>query len=485
MSRQTSDSSTSRRALLKAFGGAAALTSVGGVGSALAQQSSNNSDSSGSTDALTGWTSIHGGPGNTSYAPDASGPKEGVNRRWVADPEPGSDSGYSTPVVYDGTAYVGANEFYAMDAATGDVRWAFSTDDSEREADTDDIDIGNRFHTPATDGETVYVGTGNPSSIRGTVYAVDPESGTEKWRFQRNPPEGPSQKRLAYTTITVDNDRVFAIGQSTLIQSVLVALDAETGEKLWSAEVGGGDPDYGFTAGAAAAEDGMVFTKADGTIVAFDGETGDIVWTFDGNVFSATAVQTLAIDDGTVYTSGAVGGDEFNDNYKLLALNADDGSVEWTFKLQTNVSLRWHAPIVDDESVYTHYSPRFDVDEEVTATVAVSREDGTLQYEGAKLGNVADGVVYTEDAAYAAADGSKLFKYGVEGEGPAVYGDGLFFGGDRVFALEPGQGRATLPEPETPEQPDEPADDPDEPTDGPDYPSETPDDSDDDPVCEA
>ncbi|WP_167768510.1 outer membrane protein assembly factor BamB family protein [Haloarcula amylovorans] len=466
MPNQTAETRTTRRTLLKALSSTAAFA---GVGSVLAQPSdSARDDSTGSTPSLSGWTSVYGGPGNTNYAPTAAGPKSGVSRRWVADPEPEHDRDYTTPVVHDGTAYVGARNLYAMDVTTGDVRWSFSAE-------------APCVHTPATDGKMIYVGTGHRSNSRGRVYAIDSESGTEQWRFTRTPPENVNEtRRLEYVAMTVGDGQVFALGRSGLDEDLLVALDAETGERLWCTEIGGRwSVRYTSEAAPVATADGTVVARANGTIKAYDGETGDVVWTFDGAIFPRTAYLPLAIGDGTVYTSATTGR---NDDYKLLALDLADGSIQWTYKPDTNENLQWSAPTVDSESVYVNYTPQSNLGGPGAETVAISRADGTLQYEGARLGTVADDVVYKEDAAYDAADGSKLFDYGVTGNEygitggyPALYGDGLFFGGDRVFVLEPGQGEATLPEPQ-------PSTEPNEPAEAPTRDTETP--EDDDPVCE-
>ncbi|WP_135303842.1 PQQ-binding-like beta-propeller repeat protein [Haloarcula amylovorans] len=494
MSNQTPDSSTSRRTLLKALGGATALAGVGSVGGVLAQQSdSGNDDGSSSNDSLSGWTSTYGGPGNTNYAPTASEPKEGVSLRWIADPEPETDSDYSISVVHNGTAYVSGQKFHALDTESGDVRWTFSTENSQAfEQATGDTTNRTYFNGSATDGETVYVGSGTSKEIPGAVYAIDPESGTKKWRFQRDPseseaPEYAQEEQLSYSGITTSEDRVFVVVDTQLPNdSLLVALDAETGEKLWSEEVASDSPTYGGGIQAASVADGKVFPHRGG-LQALDAETGEVVWSFDGQPSAWKTGTQVPVADGTVYTTGET--DETS-GISLFALNIEDGSVEWKYEPDTAASLKWSAPVVDDESVYINYRASADPIEPTNETVAVSREDGTLQYEGANLGNVADGVVYTEEAAYDTADGSKLFEYGFDGQAssPVLYGNGLFFGGPRVFVLEPGQGEATVPglpakstgDPED-DFPEEPVD---EGGDSPDEPSETPNEDDDPDACE-
>lgn len=71
----------------------------------------------------------------------------------------------ATPVLQDGTLYVGAfdNKLYAVDAASGDMRWSAEAD--------------NWFWAePIVDAGRVFA-----ASLDGKVYAVDAESGDEIW----------------------------------------------------------------------------------------------------------------------------------------------------------------------------------------------------------------------------------------------------------------------------------------------------------------
>ena len=78
------------------------------------------------------------------------------------------DTLLSSPVVDLGTVYFRSGDFdvYAFDAATGSVKWTFTT--------------GNVVHaTPAVLDGVVYVGSSDRE-----MSALDATTGKQRWRFQ-------------------------------------------------------------------------------------------------------------------------------------------------------------------------------------------------------------------------------------------------------------------------------------------------------------
>jgi eukaryotic-like serine/threonine-protein kinase len=74
----------------------------------------------------------------------------------------------SSPTVVQDTVYVGSGDgnIYAIDAASGALRWKFRT--------------GNVVHaSPAVANDTVYIG-----SWDSFFYALNAKSGQERWRFK-------------------------------------------------------------------------------------------------------------------------------------------------------------------------------------------------------------------------------------------------------------------------------------------------------------
>jgi len=86
----------------------------------------------------------------------------------------------SSPAIYDGILYIHSNlqdkHIYAIDSDTGNLKWKFKT-----EMAVDDV-----ASSPVVVDGTVYVGSSDASdSVGGSVYALDAYTGDLKWRFTK------------------------------------------------------------------------------------------------------------------------------------------------------------------------------------------------------------------------------------------------------------------------------------------------------------
>lgn len=138
---------------------------------------------------------IHGGLPRTQTLPDA----------W--------DMYESSPVVAQGMVFFGSGDgnFYALDAASGALRWKFTT--------------GDVVHaSPAYDSGTVYFG-----SWDSYFYALDAASGQKKWQFKTG--EDPlNHNQVGFQGSPAVLNRVVYVGCR---DSGLYAIDAASGTKKW------------------------------------------------------------------------------------------------------------------------------------------------------------------------------------------------------------------------------------------------------------
>ena len=162
-------------------------------------------------------------------------------------------SSESTPLVVDGTLYVGSwdGRLYALNARTGKQRWAF--------------DAGEELNSAAAyaDG-VVYIGSDGSQ-----VFAVDAATGAERWRaagFSRG------QREYFYATPTVAYGRVF-IGNT---DGMVYAFGATSGKLLWAQSAG----TYVYSA-AAVWRQTVYVGSYDGNFYALDAATGDVRWTYE------------------------------------------------------------------------------------------------------------------------------------------------------------------------------------------------------------
>jgi eukaryotic-like serine/threonine-protein kinase len=128
----------------------------------------------------------------------------------IADP---FDILLSSPVVADGAVYFGSGDgnLYALDAATGDLRWKFKTDDVVHAS-------------PAFVNGVVFVG-----SWDSYFYAVDAKTGKEKWRFHGG--EDPLiHNQVGFQSSPAVIDGTVYTGCR---DAQVYALDAATGKEKW------------------------------------------------------------------------------------------------------------------------------------------------------------------------------------------------------------------------------------------------------------
>jgi outer membrane protein assembly factor BamB len=97
---------------------------------------------------------------------------------------------YASPAVWRGLVLLGSYDhtFYALDAATGDVRWRF------------------RANGPISGSATVLAGVVYFSTFNERTYALDARTGRQLWAW----PDG------KYSPVVADRDRLYLVGWGRL-----------------------------------------------------------------------------------------------------------------------------------------------------------------------------------------------------------------------------------------------------------------------------
>lgn len=205
----------------------------------------------------------------------------------------------SSLAVADGRVYAGNDDgnFYAMDAASGDVLWEYDADTAVQDS------------VVLADG-MVY------ATSETAVFALDEADGTERWRA--------SVDDWISTDIAVGGDRVYVgAHDGPDNRGTLYALDAQSGAVTWRFS-GTGCPETQEITATPALGDGTVYvgTGTDRTLWALDAKSGQVEWSKDERV------ESLAVADDTLY----VGREHQVDDpgwRAVVALRADDGTEKW------------------------------------------------------------------------------------------------------------------------------------------------------------
>lgn len=209
----------------------------------------------------------------------------------------------SSPVVWNSGVYFGSGDgnIYALNAATGALKWKFKT--------------GDVVHaSPAIADGVLFIG-----SWDSYFYALDASSGKQKWRFKTGEdPDIHNQVGIQSSAAVADGMVYFGCRDSNLY-----ALDAATGEKKWAFPTKGA-----WVITSPALKDGKVYfaTSDSGLFYELDGKTGSVVFelNFQGwPTFSSPAIA------GTMAYAGSTSG-------KFIAVDLTKRNIAWTF--QTEVS---------------------------------------------------------------------------------------------------------------------------------------------------
>lgn len=156
----------------------------------------------------------------------------------------------SSPVVVDGTVYIGSGrQLWALDAVTGRERWKCATDYVQ----------GTR---PVVADGTVYTAGGD-----GVLWAVDAATGRRRWKQRLRPRRPRSYEQ--FTSPAVAHGRVYV----SFPYESLWAVDAATGEERWKQETGAARQ-----SSAAVAEGTVYIGSEDMLLWAVDAVTGEERW---------------------------------------------------------------------------------------------------------------------------------------------------------------------------------------------------------------
>ncbi|MBO0511579.1 outer membrane protein assembly factor BamB family protein [Streptomyces beijiangensis] len=200
-----------------------------------------------------------------------------------------SNDVWGTPVVEGDLLYVTSFEVHALDVGSGrrqfktkDVAWSMAVS-------------GGRIH--ASDGPT--------------LYALDANDGTDRWRLQTD--------AWVYA-LRADRGTVLTATRGGGVQ----AREATNGEKLW--ELTGGQTDFETPEAGPALDGDTVFVWKDARLFALDSRTGSERWSYpvgDAASCGGVPVRVAPAADGYVYVAAGT---------RVLAIDRATGHVRWHFE---------------------------------------------------------------------------------------------------------------------------------------------------------
>jgi outer membrane protein assembly factor BamB len=202
----------------------------------------------------------------------------------------------SSPAIANGVIYLGSaagslgetvggaqttGGIHAVDARSGQRRWFVATS-------------SGIAATPAVAGGLVVIG-----DLADNLYALDAESGDIRWTKQLDdtPDSAPGGERALITaSAAVSNGHVY-VGT---FDGVIHAYDAASGNEVWTAETS-----YGLSSPVTIVGDDVFVGTTDGNIVVLDSGTGEVQWTVATPPAISSQLSSPTSVSGVVYVGGA------------------------------------------------------------------------------------------------------------------------------------------------------------------------------------
>ena len=204
----------------------------------------------------------------------------------------------SSPTISEDTLYVGSGDgnVYALDAASGALRWKFHT--------------GDVVHaSPAIANGLVYIG-----SWDSYFYAIDAKTGKEHWRFKTGEDHKIANQVGIQSSATIANGTVYFGCRD----SNLYALDAATGAKKWAYSNKGS-----WVISTPIVKDGTLYfaTSDTGLFAALDAKTGELKY-------------SLSFHHWPMFSSPAIAGRNLyigSHSGTMISIDLDKHATAWTF----------------------------------------------------------------------------------------------------------------------------------------------------------
>jgi DNA-binding beta-propeller fold protein YncE len=335
------------------------------------------------------WVATHAGAGTALDAPSGMAVSADGGRVFVAATTCASATAPATCDL----------EAAAFDTSTGSEAWRVRVDGPGA-----DLDAGGGV-TVSPDGEVVYVAgleTRLATGSDAALLALDAHSGDVLWESMYDGVHGTDTALAA--AVSQDGQLVFmtgsSFGGSTGPDFATIAVDADTGRRLWVArrdDHGGEDQPTAIGAGAGrvivtgTTDNGPQGLQADYATVAYDAESGEALWTKTYNGGSFETPLDLSMSGTAVYVTGLSRGTSSGYDMATIGYDAATGQELWASRfngLANNGDAAWSVEASPDgHTVYVGGDTLLPgAADYAHAVIAYNANDGSVLWTGLHRG---------------------------------------------------------------------------------------------------
>ncbi len=201
------------------------------------------------------------------------------------------------------------------------------------------IRIGIGYSSVSVKGEYLY--TMGYKQGKNVILCLDKETGETVWT--RSYRSSPGEYKGPKCTPVVDGQYVYTLGQD----GQLLCHNAETGKKKWKThlnkDLGATPPNWGF-ASSVCIEDNMILVNAGRSGIALDKNTGEKIWSSAPGTGNYSTPVTYTFNN-KLHT--AIFGMK-----KLFGVDASTGEVQWSFPWETSYDVMAADPIIIGNKVF-------------------------------------------------------------------------------------------------------------------------------------
>ncbi len=205
---------------------------------------------------------------------------------------------------------------------------------------------GEGYATPAVAGNRVYM-MGNGRGGEWVVALNVEKKGTQEWASATGSGNEQVEYPGARSTPTVDSQRVYALG----VAGILVCLDAEDGKVIWHknlvTDFGGTAPNWGYSESVLVDGKFVICTPGgrENTLVALNKDTGQKVWgAVIGDAAAYSSVIKVKIAQVSQYVAFTAKG--------VVSVAADSGRSLWRYDAPAGPTANIATPIWYKDTIF-------------------------------------------------------------------------------------------------------------------------------------